>query len=186
MKYYDVWPSLSIIVFILVVFCYWKSRHKYFFLVNSLSDIISTASWLIFNFSSQTLWIPLNYLLLFSVDKNIFISKRYLFIFGLIPMLFLNYFSTTFIQYVFVLVIHIILLFIFTRYFYNKYLNDNKLDLFYISMIIFEINIIIRLLAIIREVNLGVNIFYASMIIQILIGIFLIIIRKGASIRIND
>lgn len=182
MKYYDIWPIFSIAIFILVAIYYWKGQYKYFFLFNSISDIISVILWEVFKLSSQSLWIPFNYLLLFSVDKNIFISKRYLIILGLISILFLNYFSTTFIQYVFVLVIHIILLFIFTRYFYKKYLSSNKLDLFYILMIIFEMNIIIRLLAIIREVNLGVNVFYASMIIQMLIGIFLIIIRKGAVI----
>ena len=45
-------------------------------------------------------------------------------------------------------------------------------------MMLFEANLTVRLIAIIKDVSLGVNVFYVSMSIQAVVGVFLIIIRK--------
>lgn len=186
MNIYDLIPSISTILFILIAFYYWRSIHKFYFLLISFSDIISVIMMAIFSFSAQSLWIPIDYLLLFSVDKNVLVKWKYYILIGLLPTLTLNYYSTSYMQYIFGLTVNIILLFIFLRYFIKKYYRSGDLDLFYIAMILFEINIIVRLLAIIKGVELGVNIFFAALIMQIIIGIFLIIIRKGAVIKLKS
>ncbi|MCB0745357.1 MAG: hypothetical protein KDC67_15720, partial [Ignavibacteriae bacterium] len=57
--------------------------------------------------------------------------------------------------------------------------NSKGINVFLIIMIFYELIIIIKFIAIINDVKLGVNVFYAADVIQIFIAISLIIIIRN-------
>lgn len=172
-------PYIAILLNVCIAYVYRKSSYNYFFFLLALNDLISLVLWNLFNISSQAFWIPLNYLLVFSIHKRFRNKWKIWVLIGLFPILILNYHSNTSIQHYFILIVNFALLFMFLRLFSRKIFSFNELNLFYLILIFYESLVIIRFIAIIADVDLGVNVFYVGVIIQILISIALLIIRKS-------
>lgn len=173
---------ISTILTIILAFVYWKSSFRYFFLIHALTDASSLILWQVFSMSSQTLWIPLDYLLVFSLSKDFLAKNKHWILGGLIPILFLNFYSTTTIQHYFSLITSVIIMFVFLRYFVIELVNNNRLSMFFILMLFDVALTIVKFIAILRELEVGINVYYTGVFIQIFIAIVLILIRKGATI----
>ncbi|MDX1701819.1 MAG: hypothetical protein R3250_14430, partial [Melioribacteraceae bacterium] len=101
---------------------------------------------------------------------------------GLVPLLIFNYYTSNVIQQYFILGTNAIILFVFLRWFMINYFTSDLINQFFLTMVFLQAIIIIKLLALIKDLGIGVNVFFAGVSIQILIGIFLIVIRKKAQL----
>ncbi|PIQ08517.1 MAG: hypothetical protein COW71_11385 [Ignavibacteriales bacterium CG18_big_fil_WC_8_21_14_2_50_31_20] len=186
MELYEYISILSTIIWMLIPFLLKKSKHFFFFLFAGLSDAIGLTLWYSLHLSSQIIWIPLFYLMVLGIDKNFFIRKIKLILTGLIPILIINYYSTTYFQYLFTFVANIIITTIFARYFYWVFIKNSKVSLFYLLMTIYGLFLVYKSILIVVNINLGLNAYYATTLVQIFIGLFLIFVRKDYQFSLKD
>ena len=144
MKPFELITYLSILLSLLVAYLYRKHQFKFFFLLSALNDFIGFLLWIVLRKSGQDFWIPVSYLLLFSINAKFYKKFRNYIWLGFIFILIVNYFSTTIFQYYFILVSNIILFFIFARYFIREFLSTNKMSYFYFALVLYEILIILN------------------------------------------
>lgn len=182
MELYSLITISYIFLSYIVAYYYRKSKFRYFFFLGAFSDTIGMIFWLVFSVSGQSLWIPFHYLLIFSVSEKV--VKRWFrwILIGLFPIIILNFYSTTSTQYYFVFISNLIILFLFLKYFIEGLLRNEEINIFFITMIFYETIILLKFLAIIRKVEVGVNVFFAGIFIQIVINIVLIIVRDRDTI----
>jgi hypothetical protein len=140
----------------------------------AIADISGFFIYHLFAISGQAIWIPIYFLLLFSLNINIFLKWKYWILGTTLLALVLNFYTTNTQQQYFVLCVNVFFLVRFVMFFIRHYLYKSKINLFYILMIISESVTVISLLAVLYEIYSGLNIFFAGMIIQIIIGILLI------------
>lgn len=185
MSIYTVIILVYIFFSLIVAIVYTGTKFRFYFWFGVSTDIINIMLWAIFSLSAQTLLIPLHYLILFSLNDEFFLRRKYWVLAGLIPILILNYFTTNRIQLYVLLGIYIILLFLFLRYFVLNLIKSNRISVFYITMIFYELIIIFKTIAVLNDSGLGINIFFVADIIQICIAIVLILIRNRVMIPIS-
>ncbi len=186
MKTFEILRYLSVFIGLLVACYYWKNKYRYFFTILAVNDIVSLLLWVLFSFSGQIFWIPFTYLLIFTIWE-IPSKQKYLFVLlGLFPILLINYYSTNLFQQYFVIVSHIIILFLFIRKFIFIIFDKGIVNLFYIFIIIYEVVIILNFIAILSKIQVGINVYYVGMIIQIIVRMVLIYVRNGKSISLTN
>lgn len=185
MKIYYIITFISIFFSILLAFLYRKHILRLYVLLQALDETSGILIWLILNKSGQSLWIPIDYLMIFSVFQLQFTDYAKIYLWGIFPILIVNYFSTTQIQQYFCIIAHCIILFLFFRILIKKIIHTEKLDLLYSALIISHVIVIINLISIIRDVKIGIEIYFAGIIADILIKIFLIIAKNGVSFNIK-
>lgn len=178
MKTYQYIQILSTLVWLIVPFVRIRSKHFYFFLFLGLNDLIGLFLWCGFGLSSQTFWIPVLYLTTVSIDRN-FLAKNLMRIFiGFILMLILNYYSTTYSQYIFSLLSDIIILIVFARYLFWEFIQNDKITLFYMVMTFYGLFSLSKSILLLSNIKLGINAYFVGTILEIVIGLFLIFMRR--------
>lgn len=176
MKTWEIIGYLSVFIWAIVPIFYRSSRHFIFFLLMAVNDLSSVLIDILFSFSTIALWIPSTYLIVLSFDKDFFFKYKYFIGIGLVFSIFLGFNSSNNFQMYFVLATQIILFILFSRFLISIYLNENRIDIFYLTMIFYETLTIFKIIAFLNELNTGLNIYFATNAIQILIGLFLIYI----------
>lgn len=171
-------PWIGVIASLTLAYYYRDRKFRLFFILSGLSDLISGLLWLIFSMSSQDFWIPILYLTVFSVNEIFLLNYRKIVLAGFIFVLILNYFATTQVQYYIVLLGNFYLLFIFLRYFAREIISSNNISVFYFLLVLYEVIIVLNFTALVRNIQLGLNVYYIGIIIQIIIKVYLIIIHK--------
>lgn len=174
MKTWEIIGIISIFIWAIVPIFYRSNKHFYFFLIFAINDLSSILIRIFFSFPTTALWIPSTYLIVFSFDKNFLFKYKYFIGVGLIIAIFLGFNSSITFQMYFVLASQIILFFLFSRFLISIYLNENRIDIFYLTMIFYEALTIFKIIAFLHQLSSGLNIYFATNIIQILIGLFLI------------
>lgn len=186
MELYDYIQIFSALVWLTIPFVRTRSKHFYFFLFLGISDFISGFSWYALGTTSQALLIPILYLLIFSIDRDFFVRNIKWLLVGLVFFFIINFYSTTYIQYLFSLVTDIVITTIFARLLYWEYLKNSKISLFYIVMTFYGLFSVYKSILMVGNINLGLNAYYATLIIQIFIGLFLIFVRKDCQFALKD
>jgi len=176
-KVYQIIEICLLVVWLTVPFVYRRHNNFYFFLFLGLIDILAKILWNGLSISSLYAWLPFHYLMLIGFNRDYFFKNIKLKLLGLVPILIINPFLSYFTIKSFVLVFHLIFIILFVRLFASQLIKNNSLSGYYILMIIYESIFIIRLLASLREVRIGMEISYLGSFIQIFIGILLIIIQ---------
>lgn len=174
MKTWQIISYSSIIIWAIIPFFYRSNKHFYFFVLLALTDISSYFLNLVFLVSSQILWIPFSYLTIFSLNRDFFSKYKIQIIVGFFLAIIAGIYSSNIFQMYFVLATQIILFLLFTRFFISIFLNENKINSFYLVMIFYMALSVFKIIAFLRELSSGLNIFYATIMMQILIGLFLI------------
>lgn len=185
MKLFEYIQILSTLVWLVVPFVRIRSKHFYFFLFLGVSDLIAGILWFGFNVSSQTFWIPFFYLIVFSISKDYFIKNIKNILLGFIIILILNFYSTTYIQYIFVLLANIIILTIFARYLYWEFIQNDKISLFYMIMTFYGLFSLSKSILLVSNIKLGMNAYFVGTILQIVIGLYLIFVRRDVKISLK-
>lgn len=178
MKSFEYISLLSVMVWVIVPFFFYQSKHFWFFLFLGVNDVIASLFWFGFGLSSQTLWVPVYYLIVLSIDEEFFFNKRKKIIFGFLVVLIFNYYSTTFIQSGFVLIAQIIIFTIFVRYLYWAYIKENKKNFFYAVMTFYSLFSVYKSVLTVGNINTGLNDYFVGIIIQIFIGLILIFMKR--------
>lgn len=178
MKPFEYIQILSTIVWLIVPFIKIRSKHFYFFLFLGLNDFVGILLWDGFGLSSQTLWIPFLYLTTVSIDRNFFIKNLMWISFGFITLVILNFYSSTYSQYLFSLLSDLIILIIFARYLYWEFIKNDKISLFYMVMTFYALFAVSKSIFMVSNINLGINAFYVGTILEIGIGLYLIFMRR--------
>ncbi|PIQ08109.1 MAG: hypothetical protein COW71_13540 [Ignavibacteriales bacterium CG18_big_fil_WC_8_21_14_2_50_31_20] len=181
MQLYEYIQILSTSIWTIIPFFIRKSKHFLFFLFAGLSDSLGLTLWYSYHLSSQAIWIPLFYLMVLGIDKPFFLKNIKVILTGLILILIINYYSTTYNQYLFTLIINLIITIVFARYFYWEFIKNTKFSLFYLAMTFYGFLSLYKSVLMVSNINLGLNAYYVDTIIQIFIGLFLIFIRKDIS-----
>ncbi|MFZ1288470.1 MAG: hypothetical protein WAR79_00145 [Melioribacteraceae bacterium] len=185
MKFFEILQYLSLITILIAAFKYRSSSLSIFFGLLALNDIIGFVLWTFFSISGQSSWIPIFYLILFSTNKS-FIKKWKIYIlFGLILILLLNQYSTVKIQQYFVLMINVIIMFLFLRLLITEFVQKDEFRILYLILTLYQLLIIFNLMAFIRDLKIGLDIYFAGIIGIILIHIFLIVLKEDAFINIK-
>ena len=182
MTYYEILSYLATILGVIIAVVYWKTNYSYFFSFQALSDLASFVLWTFFSLSSQTLWIPIHYLIASSVDKKFFVSNWKYILVGLVAVLIFNFFTTNVIQQYSVLATSFIVLFVFLRWFVMYYFNSDRINIFFLILIFHETIKVIKFLAILNDIDVGLNIYFAGVLIQIIVGVILVIIKNKVSL----
>ena len=170
---------ISVVLSLGLAYYYRNRQFRFFFILSGLNDLISTILWnLHLSNSSQNFWIPINFLLLFSAHEDFFLKWKKFILGGLILVIGLNFFSTTQIQHYFVLIINLYLLLVFLKFFASNVITSNKISLFYFLLVLYEIHVVINFLALIRNLQLGIHIYYIGLIAQIIIKSILLLMYK--------
>jgi len=185
MEFFKILTYLLTILSILLVFAYWKNNLKFFFLFSAINDISGFLLWIVFSMSAQTLWIPINYLLLFSIHRQFLEKMKWFIILGIIPVLILNYFSSAQHQHYFVLLVNLFLISVFIKRFITEIISKNQISLFYFGLILLESIVLFNFVALLKDIKFGLDVYFAGLIGMILIKIFLIFIRNGVSIKLK-
>jgi hypothetical protein len=177
MKAYHFVVFFSTIIWSLIPLFYRTHKFFYFFLYLAIIELSGIFLFWIFHISPISLWLSLHILILFSFNRD-FLSKYKIGIFIIflisLPISFtLPNITHNYIIFFF----HVLFLLLFIRYFLSIYFNNNKIDLFFLTMILYEMLNVFKLISFLRDLKTGINIFYVTSITQILIGIFLIILR---------
>jgi hypothetical protein len=136
--------------------------------------------------SAQMVWLPVNYLLLFSLNKQFLKKHKYWILGGLAAVVIINFYFTNTQQHYYVLITHVFLLFLFIRLLVTEIYKSNIVSIFYVVIIFYETLIILRFFPMILNLELGVNIFYVGIIFQILISIVLIIVKDKYKIKLGS
>ncbi|MFZ1289595.1 MAG: hypothetical protein WAR79_05880 [Melioribacteraceae bacterium] len=174
MKTWVIIATISIIIWAIVPIFYRSNKHFYYFLLLAATDITSFLINHFFHVSAQILWIPFTYFIVLTFNRDFFLKYKILILGGLLIAILAGIYSTNIFQMYFVLISHIILFVLFSRIFISIYLNKNRIDIFYIIMVFFEALTVFKIIAFLRQLSSGLNIYFATNILQILIGLFLI------------
>jgi hypothetical protein len=185
MKLYLFLAYTSIFITVLVAFFYRQNKMNFFFILLAINDIIGIIASSFFSLSGQIFWIPINYLLLFSIHKQLWEKLKWLIILGIIPVIILNYFSSAQHQHYIVLFVNLFLISVFIKRFITGIISQNQISLFYFGLILLESIVIFNFVALLKDIKFGLNVYFAGLIGMIIIKIFLIIIRDGVSIKLK-
>jgi hypothetical protein len=185
MEFSKVLQLLTISVTILNAVYFWRSKLRFYFLFLALMDFLSFILWFFLPIVPQYIWVPLTYLLLFSLYEDFFKKFIIYILLGLVPVLIINHNLSTTEQHYFVMSVNIILLFLFIKEFMREFLNLNRIDLVYGGIILYQSIIVLNFIAIIRDIQFGATIYFAGMIAILLVKIWLIIIRNSKGIYIK-
>ncbi len=177
MELFIVIGYISKLVWLIIPFRYLKSKHFYFFLFLGLHDVISYTLWMFFDLPVQTLTLLMNFLMLAGLEKQFFNRRIRLIVVFAIAIIYINQITTSHQQQVFVLFVHAIILFLFIRSLIRYYFDNNQIDIFYLIITLYELTNVLKLIILIKDVELGVPPLYATLLFQILIGLYLIIFR---------
>jgi len=176
---------LSTLIWSIVPFRMIKSKHFIFFLLMGFNDFSSFFLWHLFSISSQTFWVPVSYLIVFSISKDFFIKKIRLVLLGFFIILIANFYSSADIQNVILLLFDVVVLIIFTRYLFWEYIISDKISLFYTVMTIYCLLTVFKTILMISNMFLGLNSYYVGTILQIVIGLYLIFVRRDVKISLK-
>ncbi len=185
MKPYEYISLLSTIVWIIVPLFYFKSTHFWFFLLLGVSDVVASILWFGFGLSSQAVWIPAFYLFVFSIDERFFIKKIKVILLGFAIIQIVNFYSSTYFQYMFVFLANIIILTIFLKYLYWGFVENNKPNIFYLAMTFYGLLSVYKSVLTVVNINLGMTNFFVITIFQIFIGLILIFIERDVLFSLN-
>ena len=174
MKSWEIIGLISIITWTIVPFFYRSSKHFYFFLVLTAADLSTIIISRIFHDFPQVLWVPFVYLSLAMVNRYKIYKNRYLIFAGLMISTIVGINSSVVIQMYIVLIVQVLSFFIFARYLISIFIEENKIDFFYLTMVFYEVLNILKLIAYLKQLSSGLNFYFAVNILQILIGIFLV------------
>jgi hypothetical protein len=176
MKTYQIIYYSSLIIWAIVPFFYRQNKHFYFFLFLAFSDISTYLTNHIFQITGISPWISMHYLALAAFEKDFFYKYKYPIFIGFIFSIFISYISSHMTQAYILFSIYCIFFLFFIRYFLKIYFDHNKLNLFYIAMIFCTTLSLFKLISAIKNIDSEINIFYATDITQIFIGVFLILL----------
>jgi hypothetical protein len=161
-----------------IAYAYRDTKFNLFFLIIATTELISIGLWSFFSLSAQSMWIPMHYLLILSIKKEFILQNKRWIIISLIPILFLNFLTTNVIQHYAIMFANFIILIFFVRFLIDDFLRTNKFNYFFVAMILFQLVSVLRFIPLIRGVEMGLNIYFASLIVQILIQISLVLLSK--------
>ena len=181
----DLLAYTSVILNVLIAYLYKDSKFKYFFIFLALSDVISSILWIFFNISSQTLWLPFDYLIVMSIHQKWFIRFKYPIILGLFPILVGNIFTNTLSQHFLSLLAALIIFFLFLKMFVTSMIRLSKINIFFFCIIFNQLISSLNFVAFLNDITLGMNIYFVGIISQIIIKFLLIFVRNDASFSVK-
>lgn len=174
MKTWEIIGLISLSTWTIVPLFYRSSKHFFFFLVLAATDLSTVLISKIFHDFPQALWVSFSYLTVAVINRNNIQKNKYIIIIGLLLSTILGINISSTLQLYFVLIIQIILFFIFAKYLVSIFFEENKIDLFYLTMFFYEVLSILKFIAYLKQISTGLNFYFAVNILQILIGMFLI------------
>ncbi len=185
MKLYVIIGYLSNIIWTLIPFFVVRKKYFLFFLVLAANGMMSFLAYSTLHIPANIFWIPFHYLLIFTLSDTFF-KKHYLYILaGFIPFVLLGYFATHEERRLFLIFVHGFILIWFLWNAIKTIIVNNKFDLFLLLMSLYEFIMIFKLIAMLGEVQLGMEVFYTGSAMQILIGLYLIFVRKDIIIQLK-
>lgn len=140
-------------------------------------DGIAMAIHVIFDYSPQIHWLFFHYLALVMLFRDKFFEKKNLYLSGLVPIIIMTFVFDRDIHVFLCFVIHLLIFLLFTKEFIIHYFEKNIFDIFYLLILFYETLNIFKLLAFMREIIVGIEIYYVATLVQIFIGILLIFIQ---------
>lgn len=183
MKLHTIISICSTVVWTLVPVFYRKHRHFYFFFFLIMNDLVGRLLNAFIPVPKQMAWLTFNYFMLISFNKDHLNRYWKYYLFGIIPIIIVSYNISSSQQIQILFFIHIIIFLIFIKYFLSHFFSQNEIDLFYFMMIFYELITLFKFLAFLREITVGIEVFYVGNIIQIFIGILLIIMQLRLSYK---
>lgn len=177
MKDYQIIEITSLIVWLTVPIIYRRHDKFYFFLFLGLIDLVAQILWKGLSISVLYAWIPFHYLMLIGFNRKLLLKNIKIKLLGLVPILVINPFLSYHSIKSCILVFHIIFFLLFVRLLLSQFVKNNNTSYFLIVIIIYECIMLVRLIAPLRDIRLGVDISYLGAAIQIFIGILLIIMQ---------
>lgn len=168
-----------------VAVVYRKHPYNFFFLLLALNNILGIFLWYAFSLSGQAIWIPICYLLLLSTNLKFSLQWKWFAFIGFIIVMIINYFSNTIIQHYIALLTNLVLFFIFFRLFVKELFSNSEINFFFLMLVLYETIMIFNFVAIIKEVEIGIYIYHAGMIFQLLLKILLISLYKNPSLKLK-
>jgi len=182
-KIYNIIVYTSILIWVLLPFFYRNHQNFYFFLILALIDGIGFVLWNVFGISSQFIWMPFNFLLLVMIFPNHFFRYKLIYLIGFLLIFTLTFFISSPIQVFFCLVVHLVIFLLFAKEFLAEFYLNNSFSIFYLLLLFYEIIMIFKLLAFMRELSVGLDVFYVGTLVQAIVGILLIILTLNWKIR---
>lgn len=182
MRLYHVLLYISIIVWIFPAIRQYKSNLFYYFFILAVTDPFNQL-WFIFTKPSPNAYIYCisSLLLYYSIDlrnqrkSDNWVSKLTLILTFIAALLLTtNYHLIT-------AVLHVIILFKFIKIITVKLYNENKLNLFYLTLILYELTIVLKMSLIIVITETGIVFFHLTLVFEMLIAVFFIIFREDDS-----
>jgi hypothetical protein len=177
--------GLIVIFDLTIAAVYRKHPYNIFFFLLASNNILGIFLWYAFSLSGQTIWIPICYLLMLSTNMKLSLQWKWVAFIGFIIVLILNYFSNTTIQHYVALLTNIVLFFTFFKLFVKKIFSNSEINFFFLILVLSETIMIINFIAIIKEVEIGIYIYHAGMIFQLLLKILLVILYKNPSFKLK-
>lgn len=170
------------IVWIFPVIRQYRGNFFYYFLILAVTDPVNRF-WFFFTGPSPNAYIYCisSLLLYYSIDvRNQRISENWvskltlLLTFIAAMLLNTNYHLIT-------TVLHIIILFKFIKIITVKLYNESKLNLFYLTLILYELTIVLKMSLIIVITETGTVFFHITMVFEMLIAVFFMIFKEDNS-----
>jgi len=140
----------------------------------ALTDAIGIILWSVFSVSSQVIWMPFHYLVMVMLFKDHFFKWMKHYLAGFVLIYILNYLVLDHHQVFFVFVVHLIIFSLFTKQFIGAFYQDNAFSIFYFLLIFYEVITIFKVLAFMRDITVGIEVFFVGTLVQIFIGIAII------------
>lgn len=173
MKLWEIILIVSVFIWTILPLFYRSHENFFYFLFLGLNDFLSYTFYISSLWSSQILTIPFHYLIIVFFYRKDFANKKWLLL-GLIPSIYAAFNVTHYAQNITILIFHIIFFFMFLKPFITAYFYSNKIEIFYMVLLFYELINIFKLFAFIKDISSGIEVYYVGTIIQISIGIFLI------------
>jgi len=177
MKAFQFVGIISTLVWVVLPYFYRKHNNFYFFLFLAFTDISSIILWHIFSISSQLLWFPINYLMLFALNRDFFVRYIYYILLGIIPVTLISYILPSQQQVFACFLLHLVIFIIIFKQVLSDYLISNRFKIYYMMLSFYILINLFKFLAFMREITIGIEAFYVGTFVQIFIGIILIYLQ---------
>jgi len=173
----------SIVVWILPAIRQYKSYMFDFFLVLAIIDPATLIYGLVTK-SSMPLWLIalFIYLLVISVTTEELL-KKFKYVFIALPLLFsliIPFMTTKYYQIIFISM-DMILLFVFLKWLITSYVENKKLNIFYLMLVFYMLTVILKFFNLLIGFADAFAFFFITTFAQIIFGLFFSVVRESKS-----
>jgi hypothetical protein len=168
--------TVSIIVWLLPPFKQKGTEYFFFFFVMAFSDPLAIGLCYLHLFNPQQFYVILELLLIFALNKNTNRNRISVLTATVAYLLIYKLMTTKGVYLVSVFLLTIILLIIIYRF--MLYVQTKKcMNLFYILLILYQVTLVVKFIALIVDIDFGLVQFYLTSIIEIAFGIIFIFVN---------